>query len=105
MSVMMNVLSLDMVIEDEDEKRNFQIPDSDVRSQPEQAYLKGETRQTLAEGIKSLNEKEQMVISLYYMENLKMKQIASIMELSEPRVSQIHSSAIRRLKKYMETHG
>lgn len=105
MAAMMNVLSLDMVIEDEDDCRSLQLADADSRNQPERAYLRDETRQILTEGIQSLKEKERLIISLYYVENLKMKQIASVMNLSEPRVSQIHSSAIRRLRHYMETHG
>lgn len=105
MQVMMNVLSLDMVVEDEEERQTIQLPDSDPRSQPEKAYMKGETRRILAEGIKSLKENEQLMISLYYMEDLNMKQIARVMGLSEPRISQIHSSAIRRLKRYMEANA
>ena len=46
-----------------------------------------------------MKEKEQLVISLYYVEELNMRQIADILEISEPRVSQIHSNAIKKLKK------
>lgn len=105
MTVMMNVLSLDMVVEDEDERQTLQLSDTDFRGQPERAYLKEETRQMLADGIRSLKEKERLMISLYYVENLNMKQIAKVMQLSEPRISQIHSAAIRRLKHYMEAHA
>ena len=73
-------------------------------SQPEKAFLKVESRQVLAEAIKSLKEKEQMVISLYYMEELNMGQIAQVLGVSEPRVSQIHSAAIRKLKAYMSSY-
>ena len=66
--------------------------------------MKGESRQILAEAIKSLKEKEQMVISLYYMEELNMGQIAQVLGVSEPRVSQIHSAAIRKLKAYMSSY-
>ena len=51
--------------------------------------------------MKSLKEKEQLVISLYYVEELNMGQIAGILGVSEPRISQIHSSAINKLKAYM----
>jgi len=56
----------------------------------------------LAEGIQTLREKEQLVISLYYVEELNMRQIAQVLEISEPRVSQIHSSGIKKLKKHMQ---
>ena len=46
-----------------------------------------------------------MVISLYYMEELNMGQIAQVLGVSEPRISQIHSSAIRKLKAHMSSYG
>ena len=104
MSVMMNVLSLDMITDDEGEHQSLQLSSGDADSQPEKAFLKGESRQILAEAIKSLKEKEQMVISLYYMEELNMGQIAQVLGVSEPRVSQIHSAAIRKLKAYMSSY-
>lgn len=104
MSVMMNVLSLDMITDDEGERQSLQLSNSDADSQPEKAFLKVESRQVLAEAVNSLKEKEKMVISLYYVEELNMGQIARILNVSEPRISQIHSSAIRKLKAYMATY-
>ena len=101
MSIMMNVLSLDMITEDDGEHQSIQLSANDVESQPERAFLKGESRQILAEAVESLKEKEKMVISLYYVEELNMGQIAQVLNVSEPRVSQIHSSAIKKLKAYM----
>ncbi|MCI8659542.1 MAG: FliA/WhiG family RNA polymerase sigma factor [Lachnospiraceae bacterium] len=104
MSVMMNVLSLDMITDDEGEHQSLQLSSGDLDSQPEKAFLKGESRQILAEAIESLKEKEKLVISLYYVEDLNMGQIAQILKVSEPRISQIHSSAIRKLKAYMSNY-
>lgn len=104
MSVIMNVLSLDMLIDDEDEHQSLQLSSPDNHSQPEKAFLQEESRQILAQAVKSLKEKEQMVISLYYVEELNMGQIAAVLGVSEPRISQIHSSAIQRLKDYMSNY-
>jgi len=104
LSTMVNVLSLDMVMNEDEDRQAVQIPSGDLNSQPEQAFLKGETLQILTEAIASLKEKEKMVISLYYVEELNMSQIAQVMQVSEPRISQIHSMAIRKLKKYMNTY-
>ena len=101
MSVIMNVLSLDMLMDDEEEHQSLQLSSRDASSQPEKAFLRGESRQLLSEAVKSLKEKEQLVISLYYVEELNMGQIAGILGVSEPRISQIHSSAINKLKAYM----
>ena len=104
MSTMMNVLSLDMIMGDSEERQAFQIANNDTASQPERAYLQGEVVKTLTDAIESLKEKEKMVISLYYVEELNMSQIAQVMQVSEPRISQIHSAAIKKLKTYMNKY-
>lgn len=98
-----SVLSLDMVLDgSEDNKQTTQVPSKRNEEQPEEKFLEGEMRQMLASGIHALKENEQMVISLYYVDELNMKQIAEVMEISEPRVSQIHSNAIKKLRAYMK---
>ena len=61
-----------------------------------------ELKQALRDGIHSLLENERMVISLYYEKELNMKEIAQVLKVSEPRISQIHANAIRKLRIYME---
>jgi RNA polymerase sigma factor for flagellar operon FliA len=57
-----------------------------------------EIKTTLATAIDCLPERERMVIALYYYEGLTLKEIGEIMEISESRVSQIHTKAIFRLR-------
>ncbi|WP_373263697.1 sigma-70 family RNA polymerase sigma factor [Hungatella hathewayi] len=102
MSTMLNVLSLDLVMSDEDEYQSVQCSSRDENLQPEAAYLKGEAKRQLVEAIKDLKEKERLVISLYYVEEMNMAQIAQVLQVSEPRISQIHSTAIQKLKNCME---
>lgn len=103
-AVLFNVLSLDIVLaEKQDSYSSFQMPQGEELEQPEKVFLRKEISQILVEGIHKLKEKEQLVISLYYVDELNMKQIAEVLEVSEPRVSQIHSNAIKKLRKYMET--
>ena len=75
--------------------------DEDPTFSPESRMLEGELRQQLAASIDLLNERERTVVSLYYYENLKLKEIAYVMDVSESRVSQIHSAALGKLKKRM----
>ncbi len=56
----------------------------------------------IAEVLESLKEKERLVISLYYYEELTQKEIAEVMSLSEGRVSQLHSQALIKLKNKIE---
>lgn len=99
---LLSILSLDMILEETGEMhRTVQIPSDKREEQPEENFMDQEYRKMLSDGIQSLQENERMVISLYYMEELNMKQIASIMQVSEPRISQIHANAIKKLQKYI----
>lgn len=60
--------------------------------------LKGEMKQRLADAIDDLPEKERMVLTLYYFEELTMKEIGLTLGVVESRVSQIHSSAVLHLR-------
>ncbi len=97
-----SVLSLDMVLEaGSDNKKTVQLPAVNENEQPEDHYLQEEFKQILVQAINNLKENEQKVISLYYMDELNMKEIAQVMNVSEPRISQIHSNAIQKLKLYL----
>ncbi len=65
--------------------------------------LKGEMKQRLADAITDLPEKERMVLTLYYYEELTMKEIGLTLGVVESRVSQIHSSAVVRLRAALAT--
>lgn len=66
--------------------------------QPEQIYEKQEVRQILLETLESLTEKEKKVILLYYYEELTLKEISAVLEVSESRISQLHTKAIQKLR-------
>ena len=58
-----------------------------------------ELKAALARAIEQLPEKERLVMSLYYLEELNMKEAGDVLHITESRVSQIHSQAIMRLRK------
>jgi RNA polymerase sigma factor for flagellar operon FliA len=60
--------------------------------------LQGEMKQRLIDAIDELPERERLVLTLYYYEELTMKEIALTLGVVESRVSQIHSSAVVRLR-------
>ena len=70
----------------------------DTSELPEQALQNEELLVMLTKAVGSLKDNEQVVLSLYYEHNLKMKDIASCMGISAPRVSQIHAKAIQKLR-------
>ena len=60
-----------------------------------------ELKETLAKAIDKLPEKERLVVSLYYYDELTLKEISLIMHLSEARISQLHTKAIIRMRGYL----
>ncbi|MCX4370459.1 MAG: FliA/WhiG family RNA polymerase sigma factor [Dysosmobacter sp.] len=98
-----NILSLDVLMDTrETSGYQMEVPSSDMQSQPEVVLQEREMQRALADGISRLRKNEQIVLSLYYERNLHLKEIAQVMELSEPRISQIHTRAIQKLRSFME---
>jgi RNA polymerase sigma factor for flagellar operon FliA len=58
-------------------------------------------RELIAEAIHMLPEKERLVLTLYYYEELTMKEIGELLKVTESRVCQIHTKAIIQLKAYL----
>ncbi len=76
------------------------IRDEDADT-PEEEFLKKERRNQLREAVKFLNEREQIILDLYYVQELTLKEIAYAMDISIPRVSQIHGKIILKLRELM----
>lgn len=74
------------------------------KDSPESEMLYDELKEKLMEAIDQLNEKERLVVSLYYYENLKLKEIAIILGITESRVSQIHSASIIKMKNRLTNY-
>ena len=65
---------------------------------PEESIDKKELTEKLAEALKGLSEKEQQIITFYYYEEMTLKEIAQVLEVSESRVSQLHTRALKKMK-------
>lgn len=70
---------------------------------PDQEAELQERKHLLAQGIVSLPEKERMVVTLYYLEDLRLREIAAALQLSESRISRILTGAIGVLRDYVRT--
>jgi RNA polymerase sigma factor for flagellar operon FliA len=76
----------------------------DVHSEnPFSALKQQETRHVIGDTISSLPEKERLVLTLYYYEDLNMKEIGSILGITESRVCQIHTKAVGRLRSKLKS--
>ncbi len=79
----------------------IQLNDNEFSEDPYQNTEQVAFKKGLSHSIKSLPEREALVLSLYYDEELNLREIGQILEVSESRVSQIHSQAMHRLKSRM----
>ncbi|MBR4760647.1 MAG: FliA/WhiG family RNA polymerase sigma factor [Lachnospiraceae bacterium] len=69
--------------------------------QPEAVLEKAELKAKLIEALELLTDKEKTVITLYYYEEMTLKEISSVLEVSESRVSQLHTRALSKMKTKM----
>lgn len=103
-SLFANVLSIDQNPTNNDEKHpqgiGYTIPNENTVT-PGEHILNIELKTELAEGIKSLNENEQLVISLFYHEELTMTEIGKVLDLTTSRISQLHKQALFKLRKIL----
>ena len=91
------LISLDDYFEQNYEQQTKELTAKNSET-PEKMYENNEVRDILIKGIEELSEKQKTVISLYYFEGLTLREISRILEVSESRVSQIHSNSVRILK-------
>lgn len=86
--------------DDLNEGIGYNLPD-DVQMTPEDSVVINENYQELAESITKLNKNEQLVISLFYHEELTFTEIGQVLALTTSRISQIHKQAIFKLRKVL----
>jgi len=97
-----NLLSIEQKAGDDSEDHKegigYKIVDEDQLT-PEEQLLQGENYIELAEKIRTLNKNEQLVISLFYQDELTFTEIGKVLSLTTSRISQIHKQAIFKLKQ------
>ena len=72
---------------------------SNPYEQPEAVVEKEELKRLLKESLEVLTDKEKKVILLYYYEELNLKEISRVLEVTESRVSQLHTKALQKMKQ------
>jgi RNA polymerase sigma factor for flagellar operon FliA len=80
------------------------VPDKNAIN-PHAQMQSRELVEALGQSIDSLPEKERMVVTLYYYEELNLKEIGAVLGLTESRASQLHSQAVVRLRSKMKPHA
>ncbi len=72
---------------------------------PQGSLSKTEMREAIGEAIARLPEREKLVVTLYYYEELTLREIGEVLGVTESRVSQLHTKAILRLKAHLASAG
>ena len=70
---------------------------------PEERLLEKERKEKLVEAMGQLTEREQLILNLYYKEEMTLKEIAEVLGVSLSRVSQIHGKILLKLRSYLKT--
>jgi len=95
------MLSLDVPVgaaSEDDDATLADLLEDEKAPAPEDVLEKEELAKALAEAIDRLPQREQLLLSLYYKEELTMKEISKVMGISESRVCQLHMQAVMRLR-------
>ena len=95
-----NIVSLEDFIEQGREIKMDASHNSQFE-QPERVVEKAELARMLEKALDTLTEKEKSVVLFYYYEDLSLKEISRVLEVSESRVSQLHTKAIQKMKKHL----
>lgn len=98
-----NIISLDEFLEQGSESKSEQYF-ATTFDQPETIVEKQELKEILTKVLDTLTEKEKKVIILYYYEDLTLKEISKILEVSESRISQLHTKALQKMKAKLGTN-
>lgn len=97
-----NLGSLEIAGGDEDNRDLLRYISDDEESWPSHQFERAELERLLSEAISKMPHIESTVLSLYYREELTLREISKVVKLHESRVSQLKSQGILRLRTYME---
>ena len=95
-----NIISLNEYVEKGSDISSEKSPAGSYEM-PEAVVEKSELKEMLEEALELLTEKEKKVVLLYYYEDLTLKEISRVLEVSESRISQLHTKALQKMKTKM----
>lgn len=98
-----NIISLNEFV-DAGVEPAMQMHDNRRFDTPEEVVEEAELKAKLTESLQFLTEKERNVILLYYYEDMTLKEISQVFEVSESRISQLHTRALNKMRKYMGSY-
>lgn len=102
----LEICSLDAPLVEDGEAFSLQnLLEASEDGEPAEQHDRSELREELRVALRRLPERQQLLLSLYYVEELTMREIGEVLSVSESRVSQLHAQAIMSLRALLETAG
>lgn len=102
----LEICSLDAPLAENGETFSLQsLIEAPDDGEPAEQHDRAELREEMRQALKKLPERQQLLLSLYYVEELTMREIGEVLSISESRVSQLHAQAILNLRALLETAG
>ncbi len=97
-------LSKETKLRIDDDEKGVEIAEEDEDKNPFRKIQKKELRDAVYNAIEQLDQRDRLVLILYYYEELTFKEIARILKLTESRVSQIHEEIMKQLREQLKGH-
>lgn len=94
-----SVISLDDYTDQNYESNILEVKEENISASPEKQVEKEEVKKLLKEAMEDLNEREKKLVFLYYFEELTLKEISKVLDVSESRISQLHSNILLKLRR------
>lgn len=96
------LFSVEESLQDDEHQVDHAATDKSTFHTPHQQIYRDHLKASMAKAIDTLPERERLVLSLYYDQELNLKEIGQVLDVSESRVSQIHSQAALRLRTRLQ---
>ena len=99
-----NIISYEELVYNSLSGEHIELPDLSKMGSPDEELLKREFSEKLTQALSNLTNKERLILSLYYSELLRLKEIAKIFEVTESRICQLHSKALKKIKEELKEY-
>jgi len=97
-----SIVSLDGFRETDENSYRTVISDDSVYANPEKSYEKVAIQDIIYDALLTLKERDRLVLTLYYYEELTLKEIGKILGVTESRVCQMHARSLKKIREYLE---
>ncbi|WP_069997477.1 FliA/WhiG family RNA polymerase sigma factor [Cellulosilyticum sp. I15G10I2] len=104
-NILLKEVNIATLVSIDEQTYNFETIKDPKAETPDSRFEEKEMKNTLTTLIESLPEREKQVIFLYYFEEFTLKEISSVLNVSESRISQLHTKAVSRMRAKLQKYN